>query len=228
MSLINLRVSRYTRSVRARPVTRGLVLTAAVWAIRAPTAPQTYTFERSFKAGTVVRLDISTHRGDIHVTASDDDDVSVSGNVAVRTGFNMPLNSGQLASGLAARPPIELKGTTLQIRPPDDPLVDRAVSVSVDVRVPAPTPVVAVNDSGRIVIDALAGPLSARTQSGAIDASVATGAGVMLDASTQDGTITIEQLAVDGTTSRTRAKGAIRGGGPTWQIVSRRGAIRVR
>ncbi len=96
---------------------RGVVVAAAVWAVRAPAPPQTYTFERTFTAGAVVRLDISTHRGDIHVTASDDGGVSVSGSVAVRTGFNMPLNSGQLASGVAARPPIELKGTTLQIRP---------------------------------------------------------------------------------------------------------------
>ncbi len=106
--------------------------------------------------------------------------------------------------------------------------MDRAVNVSYDVRVPAPTPVVAANDSGRIVIDALAGPLSARTQSGAIDAALAADAGATLDASTKDGAITIEQLAVSGLVERTRAQGAIRGGGPTWQIVSQRGSIRVR
>jgi hypothetical protein len=190
---------------------------------------QTYTFERAFAAGTAARLDISTHRGHIVVAASDDGRVVVSGTVTVRrSGFNMPLNAGELASGVADRPPVELRGTTLQIGPPGDPLVDRAVTVDYDIRVPPPLPIVAVSDSGSVTIKEHAGAVSVRTQTGAIDATVADAGGITFEATSESGTIDVAAGLVDGPVEKTRVRGTVRGGGAAWQLVTKTGAIRVR
>ncbi len=202
---------------------------AVMLAQSTPARAQTYTFERAFPAGTAARLDVSTHRGHIVVTASDDGRVVVSGTVTVRrSGINLPLNAGQLASGVADRPPVQMHGTTLQITPPGDPLVDRAVTVDYDIRVPPPFPIVAVSDSGEVTVKDHAGALSVRTQSGAIDVTVSATAGVALDAASESGAIDVDPGLVDGTTDKTRAHGTVRGGGPAWQLSTKSGAIRVR
>src|SRR6476646_11593949 len=69
----------------------------------APAVAQTYTFERSFAAAT--RLDVSTHRGRITITAGDDEGhIVVTGTITVKRGLNTPANSGQLAAGLSHPP----------------------------------------------------------------------------------------------------------------------------
>jgi hypothetical protein len=200
----------------------------ATLALAVPASAQLYTFDRSFAPGTVVRLDISTHHGDVVVTASDDGRVVISGTASVRSGFNMPLNAGQLASSVADHPPIQLKGTTLEIRPPGDPLVDRGVAVRYEIRVPAPTPVVIVNDSGSVAIRAIAAAVTVHTQSGAIDATLPADAGVSLDASSESGLVDVDRGLVDGAVDKSRAKGSIRGGGPPWVLATKHGEIHVR
>ena len=190
---------------------------------------QTYTFERAFPAGTVARVDISTHRGHIVVTASDDGRIVVSGTVTVRrSGINLPLNAGELAAGASEHPPVQLRGTTLEIRPPGDPLVDRAVTVDYEIRIPPPLPIVALSDSGNVTIKDHAGPLSVRTQSGAIDATVTDAGGVSLEATSGSGAIEVDAGLVDGTIEKTRVQGTVRGGGVVWQLTTKNGAIHVR
>ena len=204
------------------------VVGIATLALAVPASAQLYTFDRSFAPGTVVRLDISTHHGDVLVTASDDGRVVISGSVSVRSGFNMPLNAGPLASGVADHPPVQLKGTMLEIRPPGDPLVDRAVAVRYEIRVPAPTPVVIVNDSGSVTIRAIAAAVTVHTQSGAIDATLPVDAGVTLDASSESGLVDVDRGLVEGAVDKNRAKGSVRGGGPPWVLATKRGEIHVR
>ena len=188
---------------------------------------QTYTFERAFPAGAAARLDISTHRGHIVVTASDDGRIVVSGTVTVRrSGINLPLNAGELAAGASEHPPVQLRGTTLEIRPPGDPLVDRAVTVDYDIRMPPPLPIVAVSDSGNVTIKDHAGALSVRTQSGAIDATVSE-AGVTLEATSDSGAIDVDAGLIDGTIDKSRVRGTVRGGGAVWQLTTKSGAIHV-
>ena len=69
----------------------------------------------------------------------------------MKRGLNTPANSGQLAAGVwpSAR---RQQSATVILRPPDDPLVDRVVTVDYDVRVPPGATVVAVNDSGAVTI----------------------------------------------------------------------------
>ncbi len=213
--------------MRARLGFGGIVV-AAILGVTTTAAAQTYDFERAFPAGTVVRLDVATHRGHIVVTASDDGQIVVSGRVTVRSGFNMPLNGGQIAEGVSAHPPIQTRGTTLELRPPSDPLADRAVTVDYNVKVPPPTPVVVVSDSGAVTIKGLAGAVSVRTQSGAIDATPASSLAATLDAVSDSGTIDVDSGAVEGSLEKNRVHGTIHGGGVAWQLATKAGAIHVR
>lgn len=210
--------------LRAGIVAFGLVLAQSTLAWS-----QTYTFERAFPAGAAARLDISTHRGHIVVTASDDGRIVVSGTVSVRrSGINLPLNGGELAAGVSEHPPVQMHGTTLEIRPPGDPLADRAVTVDYDIRIPPPLPIVAVSDSGNVTIKDHAGALSVRTQSGAIDATITETGGITLEATSDSGAIEVDTGVVDGTVDKTRVRGTVRGGGAAWQLTTKSGAIRVR
>ena len=206
---------------------RSVIAFAAILGATTTAAAQTYTFERTFPAGSVARLEISTHRGHITVTASDDGETVVSANVTVRTGFNMPLNGGQIASGVAAHPPIQSRGLSVQIGPPSDPLADRAVTIDYDIKVPPPTTIVAVTDSGAVTIKGLAGAVSVHTQSGTIDATPAASLAATLDATSASGAIDVDAGLVDGAVEKGRVRGTIHGGGAAWQLVTKTGAIRL-
>jgi hypothetical protein len=202
----------------------------ATLAVAAPAATQTYTFGRPFPAGANARLDISAHRGTIVVIGDEDDQIVVKGTVSVRTGgLNMPLNRAQLASSAADHPSIRQRGSTIEVRPPDDPLVDRAVTVDYEVHVPPGISLVAVNDSGKVVLQELTGSVSVRTQSGVVDVAFPAAAAMTIDATTKSGAITVdrERVVVAGTVEKGRVRGTIHGGGVTMTLTSDRGDIRL-
>jgi hypothetical protein len=200
----------------------------AVLSLAAPAFAQTYTFEHTFRSGAGVRLDVSTHRGNIVVTVGADDEIVVRGTVTARSGLNMPTNRSQLAADAAAHPPIRQQGATIELRPPSDPLVDRAVTVDYVVHVPAMTVVIAASDSGTVTVTEIVGAVSVRTQSGGIDVTLAPSASVTLDATSGSGSIDVDRSIVLGTVDQGRAHGTIRGGGVAWQLTSKSGAIRVK
>lgn len=187
---------------------------------------QTYTFERTFTGAT--RLDASTHRGQITVTASDDGHVLVAGTITVRRQLNMPPNSGQLAGGVSDHPPVRQLGATIEVRPPDDPLVDRIVTIDYEVRVPPTATVVAVNDSGAVTVTGIEGSVSVRTQSGNIDVTLPPATPVSLDASSGSGALEIDPVLFKGAVEKGRARGPIHGGGIACQLTSKSGTIRVK
>ena len=168
------------------------------------------TFERSFRAGPGARLDVATNRGKITLTAGDDDQIVVSGTVTARSGLNMPVNRGQLVADAVAHPPIRQQGATVELRPPSDPLVDRAVTIDYSVRVPPAAIVIARSDSGDI------------------DVTLPASSGVTLNATTTSASIDIDSALVDGTVDKNRARGAVHGGGPLWQLTTKSGAIHVK
>ena len=195
-------------------------------ALGAPRA-QTSTFERTFPAAAGARLDVSTHRGKITITAGDTDEVAVSGTVTARSGLNMPMNRGELAANVADHPPVRQQGATIELRPPADPLVDRATTIDYVVRVPPNTIIVAVSDSGDVSVTGVTGAVSVRTQSGAIAVAIGPTAAVTIDATTGSGSIDIDRSLGDFETSKGRAHGDIRGGGPLCQLTSKSGSIHV-
>ncbi|MFI5177118.1 MAG: DUF4097 family beta strand repeat-containing protein [Vicinamibacterales bacterium] len=207
---------------------RSVVGLVVVLGAAAPALAQTYTFERAIRAGAGARLDVSTHRGTIAVIGGDDDEIVVSGKVTARSGLNMPINRAQLAADAAGHPPIRQLGATVELRPPSDPLVDRAVTIDYVVRVPPATVVVAVSDSGTVTVTSVAAAVSVRTQSGDIDVTLPSSAPVTLDATTGSGSIDVDRSLVEGAVDKGHVHGTIRGGGALWQLTTRSGAIRVK
>ena len=204
----------------------GTVWLIAAIGAAAPARAQTYTFERMFSGAT--RLDVSTHRGKITVIAGDDGRVVVAGTITVRHGLNTPANSGQLAAGVSDHPPVRQQGGTVELRPPEDPLVDRVVTIDYEVRVPPGATVVAVNDSGAVTISGIEGSVTVRTQSGSIDVTLPPAIPVTLDATSGSGAIEVDRDLLKGSVDKGRAHGTIRGGGVSCQLTSKSGAIRVK
>ena len=205
----------------------GTLSLVAALGTAAPAVAQTYTFERSFAGAT--RVDVSSHRGKITVTAGDDEGhVVVTGTITVKRGLNTPANSGQLAAGVSDHPPVRQQSATVLLRPPDDPLVDRVVTIDYDVRVPPGATVVAVNDSGAVTISGVEGSISVRTQSGNIEVTLPPATPVTLDATSGSGAIDVDRDLLKGSVEKGRAHGTIRGGGVACELTSKSGGIRVK
>lgn len=171
---------------------------AAFLATAAPAAAQRFSFERSFDAGPDSTLDVSTMRGKIHVSAGEPGRILVTGTATVRVAWNVPVNAIDLARMVAERPPVAVEGAVVTLRAPSDPLEQRAMTISYEVRVPRDTRVLARSDSGAITVDGVAAPVVLRTQSAAIlltrlggSAAVTTGSGDV-EADRIDGALSIE------------------------------------
>jgi hypothetical protein len=151
-----------------------------------PAAAQRVPFERTLDATGIVTLDVLTERGSIEIAGGEPGKIVVSGAVTVRVWWNTPPNAPELASAVAATPPIERDGNVLRLRPPTDARTRDAVTVNYRVYVPPGVTVVTVSDSGATSVRQVGGPVSVRTQSSAIDlwrversATVRTGSGAV-------------------------------------------------
>jgi DUF4097 and DUF4098 domain-containing protein YvlB len=175
-----------------RNIAVAILVTGATLVIAAPAVAQTLPFERTFDVDGPARLDVSTIRGKIDVSAGDETRIVVSGGVTVRMGWDVPANAAALARAVADHPPIERDGSTIRLRPPSGADERRAVTVSYRVRVPRGTSVVSVSDSGATAIRDVTGSVDVRTQSGAIEVKQAGGATTI---SSGSGAVGVEEAA---------------------------------
>jgi hypothetical protein len=189
-----------------------------------PSSAQRVAFERTYTVGATPTLDVSTIRGKIDVAAGEADRIVVRGTATVRIGVSVPGNAYEMAKRVAADPPIQQDGATIRLRPPTDPDEQRALTVAYDVTVPRGTTVRASSDSGATTISGVAGQVTARTQSAAIDvrdlgadAEVTTGSGAVradsvagnLRVSTESSSVSVRNLG-SGLRVRTQS-GAVEG-----------------
>lgn len=169
------------------PKITGALLAGLATCMAAPALAQRLPFERSFEISEPAVLDVSTVRGKIDVIAGERGRVVVGGDVTVRVSWDVPANALELAQKIAANPPISREGNTLRLRAPADAVERRAVTVSYEIRVPPDTQVIAVSESGATRVHGVAGAVTVRTQSAAIDlgqlggpAGVTTGSGAVV------------------------------------------------
>jgi hypothetical protein len=134
----------------------------------APAHAQRVRFERTFDVGRTPTLDVSTIRGSIDVIAGDDGHVVVSGEVAVRIGWDVPADAAEIARAVASAPPVQQTGDVVRAHPPDDGRARRAVTVSYRVRVPRDTRLIVATESGATALAGVSQPVVVRSQSGAI------------------------------------------------------------
>jgi hypothetical protein len=152
--------------------------------VPAPVLAQRLPFERTFELSEPAILDVSTIRGKIDVSVGAPGRVVITGTVTIRTAWDVPANAADLARSVVDDPPVERDGSTVRLRPPSGAAERRAVTVSYHVQVPPDTQVLAVTESGATTIQGVAGAVTVRTQSGAIEltqlggkAGVASGSG---------------------------------------------------
>ena len=157
-----------------------------------PAVAQRFPFERSFDVTGPSRLDVSTIRGRIEITAGDPGRIVVVGMATVRVDWNVPANAADLARRVANDPPIHRDGQTVTLRPPSDPAEQRAVTVSYVVRVPPETETTASSESGATTVRGVNRAVVIRTQSAAIDVMQLGSTAVV---TTGSGSVTAEGVA---------------------------------
>jgi DUF4097 and DUF4098 domain-containing protein YvlB len=153
-------------SLRVAPALAASLLTLAPILASAQPIP----FERSLKVGAGSTLDVGTGSGDVAVRAGDGATIVVKGTVSVRNGSHVPANAGEIARQLAANPPIEQTGDAVKVGRLTDETINRAVSISYEIAVPAATRVVAGTGSGDVSVT---GVQTARVSTGSGDVRVA-------------------------------------------------------
>jgi hypothetical protein len=146
------------------------VLAAALTTASAdPSLAQRVAFERSYNVGAAPTLDVSTIRGKIDVSVGEADRILVRGTATVRWGMSVPTTAYELAKKVAADPPIQQESDTIRLRPPAAADEQQALTVAYEVSVPRGTVVRTKSDSGATTVTGVAGHVSVRTESAAID-----------------------------------------------------------
>jgi hypothetical protein len=195
----------------------GIVLISAI-----PAAAQRVSFERSYDVPGGATLDVTTTRGRIDVSAGESARVIVRGTATVRVGLNVPLNAYEIAKAVAANPPIQRDNETIRLRPPTAEEEQRAVTISYEVTVPKGSRVVSVTDSGATTIRGVSGPVSARTDSSAIDLG---DLGGKVDVTTGSGAITINGVGGDLTVMNQSSGITLRNLGAGLRVRTQSGAV---
>ena len=133
-------------------------------------AGQPIPFERTLMVGAAPTLEVSSGSGDITVRAGAGATIVVKGTVSVRKSSDVPANAAEIASQVAANPPIEQSGDAVKVGRITDETVNKAVSIDYEVTVPAATGVSASTGSGDVSVS---GVKAAKVNSGSGDVSVA-------------------------------------------------------
>ena len=150
------------------------VLAVAVWAAAAaPALAQRLAFERTIDVMPGATLDVTTVRGRIDVTTHEARQIRIDGTVTIRVsaGFTAPADPVVLARRVADRPPIEVAGNVVRLRPPANADELRTLTVAYQVRVPRDTTIIVGTDSGEVTIDGVTAPVTVTTESSAISLS---------------------------------------------------------
>jgi hypothetical protein len=186
--------------------TIAVVLVAAGLAVPSLAFAQRVPFERAFDVPDAATLEVTTVRGRITIVAGDPGRIVVAGEVTVRVGWDVPANAADLAREIAASPPVVLDGAIVRAQPPPDPVAQRAVTVSYEIRVPPGTTVRSVSDSGATSVTHVTGAVDVQTHTGAI-ALTALGGTVVVSS----GSGAIRTDAIAGALQVTTTSGAFTG-----------------
>ncbi len=156
-------------------------------------------FERRLSAADgTVDLDVTTGSGRVDIRRGDGRDVTVVGVVRAHRGFWNGSSAEERVRRIEANPPVSQSGNSFRIGHFDDESMQRNVSISYEITVPADTTVRSRTGSGSQRIDSLNGRVDVETGSGSIRVGRAGGA---VAASTGSGSI--EVLGAGGLTART-------------------------
>jgi len=148
-------------------------------------------FQRTLQVTGPVELNVQTGAGAISVRTGGDSIVEVQGTIRAWGGLFSNDEAQKKVTYLESHPPIEQHGNVIKIGNFTEPLMQRNISISYELVVPANTRLISKTGSGSQEIDGIAGPLEASTGSGSIRAS---NIGASVQATTGSGKIVLETV----------------------------------
>ncbi|HKW96999.1 MAG TPA: DUF4097 family beta strand repeat-containing protein [Bryobacteraceae bacterium] len=172
-----------------------------------PAADSEGSFDRTLQVNGPVDLDVQTGSGHLTVRTGSSSTVSIHGVIRIHEHLR---DAQQKVHAIESHPPVQQNGNVIRVGHIEDPALQRGISISYDLTVPADTKLRSSTGSGRVVIDGIHGPVTASTGSGSISIShiddqvrAQAGSGGMeldsikggVDAHTGSGTIRGSQIA---------------------------------
>ena len=151
-------------------------------------------FQRTLQVTGPVELSIQTGSGKITVRTGNDSTVSVEGTIRAWSGFLSGGSADSKVRYIESNPPIEQDGNVIRIGHFSDSRMQRNVSISYELMVPANTQVKSTTGSGSQSVEGISGSLEAFTGSGDIRAS---NIGGSVHAGTGSGRIVLETVKED-------------------------------
>ena len=125
-------------------------------------------FEKKLSVTGPVTLNVSMRSGVVRVRPSDDGSVTIRGVFRAQASIFSWSHPEEQVQHLAANPPIEQTGNTIQIGDVSDRWLLRRVQLRVDILAPAETRVRALGDSADLRVEGINGPVDCETDSGEI------------------------------------------------------------
>jgi hypothetical protein len=131
--------------------------------------PAEGSFDRTLNVSGVIDLDVSTGSGGIEVRRGPENRVEVHGKIrASGNWFLSDRNSDAAVRSVESNPPIEQSGQTIRIGRILDRELERHVSISYELIVPAQSNVRAHTGSGSMTVEGIVGRVEAGTGSGGL------------------------------------------------------------
>ncbi len=219
-----------------------IALLALMLASTAAFARVNGSFSRTLKVSGPVDLTVQTGSGDIVVRSGEVSDVQVNAKIRAGEGGWFDSSGGTSAEEKVRRieqsPPIQQNGNTIVIGRIEDRELQRNVSISYEITVPAETTLHAKTGSGDQTISGISGPVEIQTGSGNIkatriggDAKMNTGSGdIVIDGikgvvSARTGSGNVTANGASGNLNAETGSGDVRGEGQfTGNVVARTGS----
>jgi hypothetical protein len=181
-----------------------LTFAAMVWGLSAPARAAEGHFERTLKVTGPVELAVQTGSGTINVRTGDSSTVHVSGTIRSSNSWLEGADAEKKVRYLEANPPIEQHGDVVKVGHIEDESLQRNISISYEVVVPAATRLRSSSGSGDQDVNGLNGPVEASSGSGSLKLA---NIGDTVRASTGSGPISVE--GVKGTVRASTGSGGI-------------------
>jgi len=125
-------------------------------------------FERKLRVTGAVTLNVSTRSGVVRVRRGEDGSVEIRGVLRPRESIFSWSHPEEQVHHLAANPPVQQIGNSIQIGDVADRWLLRRVHLLVDIIAPAGTRVRALGDSADLRVEGIEGPVDCETDSGEI------------------------------------------------------------
>jgi Putative adhesin len=125
-------------------------------------------FERRLSVTGPVTLDVSARSGVVRVRRGEDGSVTIRGVLRAQASIFSWSHPEDQVQELAANPPVQQIGNTIQIGDVADRWLLRRVHLLVDITAPAETRIRALGDSADLRVEGIHGPVDCETDSGEI------------------------------------------------------------